>query len=149
MAVILCPSLLLFSIFIITPLQYTAFASASNSNKNPISQSKADNNGGVITVEVWCVAKNNAEDTALQTALDWACGPGGSDCRPIQLDGPCYDPKDIQKTASYAFNDYFLRNGLTQDSCRFDNTAALTSLNPSHHNCKFPSRSVELLKITN
>ncbi|KAL2483408.1 PLASMODESMATA CALLOSE-BINDING PROTEIN 5 [Forsythia ovata] len=95
--------------------------------------------GGGATVELWCVAKNNAEDAALQPALNWACGPGGADCRPIQNNGPCYDQSDLQRTASFAFNDYFLKHGLTEDSCNFSNTAALTSLNPSHNNCKFPS----------
>ncbi|XP_068345367.1 PLASMODESMATA CALLOSE-BINDING PROTEIN 5-like [Pyrus communis] len=94
---------------------------------------------GVVTTELWCVAKNNAEDALLLTALNWACGPGGADCSPIQQGGPCYDPTDIQNTASYAFNDYFLKHGMTDDSCNFDNTAALTSLNPSHDKCKFPS----------
>ncbi|KAJ7981552.1 Glucan endo-1,3-beta-glucosidase-like protein 1 [Quillaja saponaria] len=101
--------------------------------------------GGVPAVELWCVAKNNAEDAALQSALDWACGVGGADCSPIQQGGPCYDPSDIQNTASYAFNDYFLKHGLSDDSCYFDNTAAVTSLNPSHDNCRFPSS----LKVSN
>ncbi|KAH7533168.1 hypothetical protein FEM48_Zijuj04G0101700 [Ziziphus jujuba var. spinosa] len=99
--------------------------------------SKAQN--GVVTTELWCVAKNNAADAALQSALDWACGPGGADCSPIQQGGPCYDSSDIQSMASFAFNDYYLKHGMTDDSCLFDNTAALTSLNPSHDNCKFPS----------
>lgn len=77
------------------------------------------------------MAKNNAEDAALQSALDWACSSGGADCTPIQQGGPCYDPTDIQRMASFAFNDYFLKHGLTEDSCNFDNAAALTSLNPS------------------
>ncbi|KAL6145063.1 PREDICTED: PLASMODESMATA CALLOSE-BINDING PROTEIN 5-like [Fragaria vesca subsp. vesca] len=93
----------------------------------------------VVTTELWCVAKNNAEDSALQSALDWACGAGGANCSPIQPGAPCYDASDIQNTASYAFNDYFLKNGMTDDSCNFDNTAALTSLNPSFGNCKMPS----------
>lgn len=84
-----------------------------------------------VVTELWCVAKNNAEDAALQGALDWACGAGGADCTRIQQGGPCYDPSDIQKTASYAFNDYYLKHGLTDDACSFSNTAALTSLNPS------------------
>ncbi|XP_052178628.1 PLASMODESMATA CALLOSE-BINDING PROTEIN 5-like [Diospyros lotus] len=95
--------------------------------------------GGGVAVELWCVAKNNAENAALQSALDWACSSGGADCGPVQQGGPCYDPADIQKTASYAFNDYFLKHGLTPDSCNFDGCAALTSLNPSHGSCKFPS----------
>lgn len=81
-----------------------------------------------VSVELWCVAKNNAGDSALQKALDWACGPGTANCVPIQQGGPCYDASDIQKTASFSFNDYFLHHGLTEDSCNFDNTAALTSL---------------------
>ncbi|KAM7498021.1 hypothetical protein LguiA_022435 [Lonicera macranthoides] len=90
-------------------------------------------------VELWCVAKNNAEDSALQAALDWACSTGGADCGLIQQGGPCYDPADLERTASYAFNDYFLKHGMTNDACNFDSTAALTSLNPSHSNCRFPS----------
>ncbi|XAR49564.1 hypothetical protein NMG60_11032812 [Bertholletia excelsa] len=103
------------------------------------SRSSAANGGGMLPVELWCVAKNNAEDSALQSSLDWACGPGGADCGPIQQGGPCSDPADIRRTASYAFNDYFLKHGLTEDSCNFEGTAALTSLNPGYGKCKFPS----------
>lgn len=88
------------------------------------------------------MAKNNAEDAALQSALDWACGAGGADCRPIQNGGPCYDVNSVQNTASFAFNDYFLKNGLTDDSCNFSNNAAVTSLDPSQ---SFPSLSLSLL----
>ncbi|KAF8008030.1 hypothetical protein BT93_K1883 [Corymbia citriodora subsp. variegata] len=94
---------------------------------------------GVASLELWCVAKNNADDASLQGAINWACGSGGVDCSPIQQGGPCYDPADIERTASYAFNDYYLKHGMTDDSCNFANTAALTSINPSHDNCKFPS----------
>ncbi|KAI3796380.1 hypothetical protein L1987_39050 [Smallanthus sonchifolius] len=92
-----------------------------------------------VSLNLWCVAKNNAEDSALQAAIDWACGAGGADCTPIQQSGPCYDPADIRKTASYAFNNYCTKNGMTEDTCNFANTAALTSLDPSHSSCKFPS----------
>ncbi|XP_072983797.1 PLASMODESMATA CALLOSE-BINDING PROTEIN 5-like [Typha latifolia] len=91
--------------------------------------------------ELWCVAKNNAEDSALQAAIDWACGPGGADCRPIQQGGPCFEPSDIQSHASYAFNDYFVRNGFAASACDFSGTAALTSLNPGQGSCVFPSSS--------
>ncbi|XP_073313354.1 PLASMODESMATA CALLOSE-BINDING PROTEIN 5-like isoform X2 [Primulina huaijiensis] len=104
-----------------------------------ISDVSAAQGGGVPSLELWCVAKNNAEDSALQSALDWACGSGGANCAPIQNGGPCYDASNIPRMASFAFNDYFIKNGLTDDSCNFSNTAALTSLNPSYKNCKFPS----------
>ncbi|KAL0306826.1 UNVERIFIED_CONTAM: plasmodesmata callose-binding protein 5 [Sesamum calycinum] len=95
--------------------------------------------GGGAPRELWCVGKNNAEDAALQSALDWTCGPGGADCGPIQNGGPCYDASDLQRTASFAFNNYCTKHGFSDETCNFGNTAALTSLNPSHSNCKFPS----------
>ncbi|KAF3785228.1 PLASMODESMATA CALLOSE-BINDING PROTEIN 5 [Nymphaea thermarum] len=57
--------------------------------------------------------------------------PRGTDCSPIQSGGPCYDPIDIQSLASFAFNDYFLKNGPSQQSCDCSGTAALTSLIPT------------------
>ncbi|CAN7128646.1 unnamed protein product [Brassica rapa subsp. narinosa] len=87
--------------------------------------------GQVLQAELWCVAKNNAEDSSLQTAIDWACGQGGADCSPIQQGRACNDPTDIQKMASYVFNNYYLKNGLADDACNFNNNAALTSINPS------------------
>ncbi|PPE02567.1 hypothetical protein GOBAR_DD00392 [Gossypium barbadense] len=84
-------------------------------------RSLAQHGGETVVTELWCVAKNNADDAALQGALDWACGPGGTDCSRIQQGGPCYDPSDVQKTASYAFNDYYLKHGMTDDACSFSN----------------------------
>uniref|UniRef100_A0A8I6ZBK8 X8 domain-containing protein n=1 Tax=Hordeum vulgare subsp. vulgare TaxID=112509 RepID=A0A8I6ZBK8_HORVV len=117
--------------------------------------------------QLWCVAKNNAEDGALQSAIDWACGPnGGADCRAIQQGGACYQPPDLLAHASYAFNDYFLRSGgaASPAACDFSGAAALIGLNPNfgfmlwscntlvsvlppafvfagHGNCVFPSSS--------
>ncbi|XP_006852511.2 PLASMODESMATA CALLOSE-BINDING PROTEIN 5 isoform X1 [Amborella trichopoda] len=95
--------------------------------------------GGGGNIELWCVAKNNVGDGALQSALDWACGAGGADCGAIQQGGPCFEPNNVQAHASYSFNDYFLKHGMSTDSCDFSNTAALTSLNPSSGSCDFPS----------
>lgn len=97
--------------------------------------------GGQVSeeTELWCVAKNNAEDSSLQAAIDWACGPGGADCSGIQQGGACYDPSDIVKTASYVFNNYYLKNGPADEACSFSNNAAFTSLNPSQGTCKLPS----------
>ncbi|KAK9132013.1 hypothetical protein Scep_011541 [Stephania cephalantha] len=87
--------------------------------------------------KLWCVAKNNADDASLQRAIDWACGAGGADCSPIQQGRSCYDPNNFQATATYAFNDYFTKHG-DDASCDFGNTAALSSLDPSHGDCKLP-----------
>ncbi|XP_062227638.1 PLASMODESMATA CALLOSE-BINDING PROTEIN 5-like [Phragmites australis] len=93
--------------------------------------------------QLWCVAKNNAEDGPLQSAIDWACSADGgrADCAAIQQGGACYDPPDLQAHASYAFNDYFLRAGgaVNPAACDFSGAAALTALNPSHGSCVFPS----------
>ncbi|KAL0724726.1 hypothetical protein Bca4012_039325 [Brassica carinata] len=104
-----------------------------------IAVADAQAGGQVLQAELWCVAKNNAEDSSLQTAIDWACGQGGADCGPIQQGGTCNDPTDIQKMASYVFNNYYLKNGLADEACNFNNNAALTSINPSQGTCKYPS----------
>ncbi|CAN1230052.1 PLASMODESMATA CALLOSE-BINDING PROTEIN 5 [Linum perenne] len=100
----------------------------------------------IVPRELWCVAKNNAPDAALQSAIDWACGAGGANCAPIQNGGPCYDDGDLQRAASWAFNDYFLKNGMTDDACDFSNTAALIALNPSQYSLL--SFSTEIWKIS-
>jgi hypothetical protein len=91
--------------------------------------------------QLWCVAKNNAEDGALQSAIDWACGPdGGADCRAIQQGGACYELPDLLAHASYAFNDYFLRSGgaASPAACDFSGAAALIGLNPSKDRASNP-----------
>ncbi|KFK37055.1 hypothetical protein AALP_AA4G206700 [Arabis alpina] len=95
--------------------------------------------GKVLETELWCVAKNNAEDSELQSAIDWACGPGATDCSGIQQGGSCYDPTDLLKMASFVFNNYYLKNGLVDEACNFSNNADVTSLNPSQGTCKFSS----------
>ncbi|XP_027346332.1 DNA-directed RNA polymerase II subunit RPB1-like [Abrus precatorius] len=86
----------------------------------------------------WCVASQGASDTALQVALDYACGYGGADCSAIQAGASCYDPNTLRDHASYAFNDYYQKNP-APTSCVFGGTATLTSNDPSNGNCHYAS----------
>ncbi|KAF5738299.1 hypothetical protein HS088_TW13G01195 [Tripterygium wilfordii] len=88
----------------------------------------------------WCIASPNASPTALQVALDYACGYGGADCSAVQQGASCYDPNTLRDHASYAFNDYYQKHpGST--SCVFGGTAQLTNTDPSSGNCHYSSSS--------
>lgn len=78
----------------------------------------------------WCVARSDASNQALQTALDYACG-SGADCTPLQSNGLCFLPNSIQAHASYAFNSYFQRKGMAPGSCDFSGTATVAKTDPS------------------
>ncbi|PKI69106.1 hypothetical protein CRG98_010575 [Punica granatum] len=86
----------------------------------------------------WCIASPSASETALQVALDYACGYGGADCSAIQSGGSCYDPNNVRDHASYAFNDYYQKNP-APTSCDFGGTAQLSHTDPSHGSCRFAS----------
>ncbi|KAJ1264264.1 hypothetical protein BS78_09G249700 [Paspalum vaginatum] len=88
----------------------------------------------------WCVASPSASSTALQVALDYACGQGGVDCSPIQQGGSCFSPDTVRDHASYAFNSYYQKNPV-QTSCDFAGTAVLTTTNPSTSTCQYPATS--------
>ncbi|XP_020599742.1 PLASMODESMATA CALLOSE-BINDING PROTEIN 3-like isoform X1 [Phalaenopsis equestris] len=83
----------------------------------------------------WCIARSDASSTALQTALDYACGPGMADCLPIQPNGLCYLPNSLPAHASYAFNSFYQRSG----SCDFAGVATVSITDPSYGSCTYPS----------
>ncbi|XP_024020403.1 glucan endo-1,3-beta-glucosidase 3 isoform X1 [Morus notabilis] len=92
-----------------------------------------------IPGQSWCVAKSGAPETAIQAALDYACG-GGADCSQIQQGGSCYNPNNLQNHASYAFNSYYQKNPLPT-SCDFGGTATLVNANPSTGSCIYQTSS--------
>ncbi|XP_021685557.2 PLASMODESMATA CALLOSE-BINDING PROTEIN 3 [Hevea brasiliensis] len=86
----------------------------------------------------WCIASPTASETALQVALDYACGYGGADCSAVQSGASCYNPNTVRDHASYAFNDYYQKNPIPT-SCVFGGTAQLINTDPSNGNCHFAS----------
>ncbi|KAH6795560.1 hypothetical protein C2S51_036546 [Perilla frutescens var. frutescens] len=98
----------------------------------------------------WCVATQSASQTALQAALDYACGHGGADCSAIQPGGTCFSPITTRDHASYAFNSYYQKNPIPT-SCNFGGSAVTTSTDPSYGTCEYPSISTtsSVLNTTN
>lgn len=85
------------------------------------------------TLGAWCIANPSASKTALQVALDYACGYGGTDCSAIQPSRECWDPNTLVDHASYAFNDYYHKNPVPM-SCVFGGAGQITNTDPSKIN---------------
>ncbi|KAK9169573.1 hypothetical protein Syun_001713 [Stephania yunnanensis] len=98
---------------------------------------EGNSSGGAL----FCVAKQDADESALEAGLNWACGPGKASCGAIQEGQPCYQPNSLQSHASYAFNDYYQRMRSSGGTCDFGGTAMTTPIDPSHGSCIFTESS--------
>lgn len=98
--------------------------------------------GGVsksLNGQSWCVANGDAGKERLQGGLDYACGEGGADCRPIQHGATCYNPDTLEAHASFAFNSYYQKKGRAGGSCYFGGAAYVVSQPPKYGRCEFPT----------
>ncbi|KAL4201380.1 hypothetical protein AMTRI_Chr02g258390 [Amborella trichopoda] len=99
------------------------------------------------TNRTFCVAVEDADKKMLQAALDWACGPGHTNCTEIQPGEVCYDPNNVKSHASYAFDSYYQKEGKVGGSCDFNGVATVTTTDPSHASCIFPG-STKISNVT-
>ncbi|KAF8675944.1 hypothetical protein HU200_047443 [Digitaria exilis] len=130
-----------------TPM--SAYAYSSPGSPSPTFPTLATGNGGAGAGAgaggggggggSWCVASQSANPTALQVALDYACGYG-ADCSAIQPGGSCFNPDTVHDHASYAFNSYYQKNPVPT-SCDFGGTATITNTDPSSGSCQYPASS--------
>ncbi|QHO27095.1 Glucan endo-1,3-beta-glucosidase [Arachis hypogaea] len=107
---------------------------------NPVT-APSTGNGGVSkssAANTWCVANPDAQKEKLQVALDFACGEGGADCRPIQPGATCYDPNTLVAHASFAFNSYYQKKARAGGSCYFGGSAYVVTQEPSEYSIKNP-----------
>uniref|UniRef100_A0A453FKK2 X8 domain-containing protein n=1 Tax=Aegilops tauschii subsp. strangulata TaxID=200361 RepID=A0A453FKK2_AEGTS len=89
----------------------------------------------------WCVCRSDANETALQETLDYACGQG-ADCAPVATGGSCHSPDSVVAHCSYAVNSYYQRSSQTKGAtCDFGGTATLSSADPSTYRAFSPCHS--------
>ncbi|XP_012075168.1 glucan endo-1,3-beta-glucosidase isoform X1 [Jatropha curcas] len=84
----------------------------------------------------WCLPKTGADVEALQRNIDYVCGMG-VDCGPIKSGGECFMPNTVRAHAAFAMNAYYQAMGKNDYDCDFEQTGAISSLDPSYGNCKY------------
>uniref|UniRef100_A0A7N0UCC1 X8 domain-containing protein n=1 Tax=Kalanchoe fedtschenkoi TaxID=63787 RepID=A0A7N0UCC1_KALFE len=96
---------------------------------------------GHSNAAVYCLCKDGVGQSALQKALDYACG-AGADCSAILQNGACYNPNTVKNHCDYAVNSYFQRKGQVTGSCDFNGCATTSSTVPTQTSgCTYQSTS--------
>lgn len=113
---------------------------ANGTSVYSLSLSTSDSNNGNSSA-AFCVARQAADSSKLQSGINWACGQGQANCTAIQSGQPCYFPDTLQNHASYAYNDYYQKMHSVGGTCDFDGTATTTNADPSYGSCIFRGSS--------
>ncbi|XP_018501373.2 probable glucan endo-1,3-beta-glucosidase A6 [Pyrus x bretschneideri] len=87
---------------------------------------------------IWCMVAKGANQSAVASALSYACSQGNKTCNPIQPGGKCFKPDSLAWHASYAFSAYWAQFRKAGGSCYFGGLATQTIKDPSYGSCKFP-----------
>ncbi|CAI0379374.1 unnamed protein product [Linum tenue] len=119
-------------------ITFTTSSSGSNNQAAPPAASggEGDDDGEGVSKasnagQTWCVANGKAGEEKLQKGIDYACGEGGADCRPIQEGATCFDPDTLEAHASYAFNSYYQKQQRGTGTCDFGGAAYVVTQAPS------------------
>ena len=80
----------------------------------------------------WCLPKAGVDPDTLQRNIDYVCGLG-LNCGPIEEGGSCFEPNTVRAHAAYAMNVYYQAMGRYSYDCDFDQTGAITAVDPSKY----------------
>jgi hypothetical protein len=80
----------------------------------------------------WCLPKAGVDPDTLQRNIDYVCGLG-LNCGPIEEGGSCFEPNTVRAHAAYAMNVYYQAMGRYGYDCDFDQTGAITDVDPSKY----------------
>ncbi|XP_042449149.1 glucan endo-1,3-beta-D-glucosidase-like [Zingiber officinale] len=111
----LCSTLLLLSLF--------------SGAANLVPAAKAD--------KTWCVAKPSSDAATLMANLNYACSQLQVDCRVLRIGCACARPDSLISHASVAMNLYYQAAGRHYWNCFFNNSALVTTTDPSFDSCVY------------
>ncbi|KAE8722461.1 putative acyl-coenzyme A binding domain containing [Hibiscus syriacus] len=113
-----------------------ARSSIPNTRPNTADDSTDKSKTEIVKGKRWCLPKTGADESTLQRNIDYVCGLG-LDCEPIQQGGACFLPDTIRAHAAFAMNAYYQSTGTNESDCDFDQTGAITDVDPSYGKCQY------------